>query len=284
MKIIPSCEKCLYEKQEKVALRIDDEKKRAEFLEEIRGILRNREEEDCSPYMVSLFNEVQRKYGLSAAVFPREKYNRMIMDLEDQIEERITEAEDPLATALLYARIGNYIDFGAMNTVDDDVLMSLLEEAEQQPLDAEVYAKFCQECESGKTFLLLCDNCGEIVLDKLLIRQMKRQFPHLDITVMVRGKEVLNDATMEDAEICGMTKEAKVITNGTAISGTVYSKLPAEAKAIYDQADVILAKGQGNYEGLFGTTKAIYYTFLCKCDLFVSRFQVPRLTGMFVKQ
>jgi len=284
MKIIPKCEQCLFRKQEQVALRIENPAKREEFLAEIRRILAERDPEDCSPYMVSLFNETQRRFGLSAAVFPREKYNRMIMDLEEKIERDIENEKDSLATALLYARIGNYIDFGAMQNVDDDILMELLLSAKEQTLDEKVFAQFRKECQEGKKFLLLCDNCGEIVLDKLLVRQMKREFPHLEITVMVRGKEVLNDATMEDAEYCKMTEEAKVITNGTAISGTVCSKLPSESKAVFDEADVILAKGQGNYEGLFGTVKPIYYTFLCKCELFIQRFGVPKLTGMLIKQ
>jgi uncharacterized protein with ATP-grasp and redox domains len=101
---------------------------------------------------------------------------------------------------------------------------------------------------------------------------------------MVRGDEAVNDATMEDAEYVGMTKEFKVITNGEKIAGTVYRRIPQEAKDAINNADVILSKGQANYESFAGEGFHAFFTFLCKCDLFVNRFKVPRLTGMFVEE
>ena len=282
MRIIPSCEACLYDKQAKLANHISDEAKRLQFLAEIQSILDNRDEDDPSPYIVHLFHQVQKRYGISSTAFPKEKYNRLILSLEEQLEQTILDSSDPLATSISLARVGNYIDFGAMNQVDDDILLTLIEEAKRTPLAPDTYEQFLMACKAGKTFLLLCDNCGEIVLDKLFIRQLKKRFPHLQITVMVRGEAVLNDATMEDAVFCGITKEATVVTNGSAIAGTVYNRLSDEARAAFDHADVILSKGQGNYEGLMGIDRSIFYSFLCKCDLFTSRFQVPKLTGMFV--
>ena len=101
---------------------------------------------------------------------------------------------------------------------------------------------------------------------------------------MVRGGEAYNDATLEDAKYVGLTDEFTVITNGEKIAGTVYKRLPEEAKNIIDNADVILSKGQANYESFAGEGHHAFFTFLCKCDLFVNRFNVPRLTGMFVEE
>ena len=127
-------------------------------------------------------------------------------------------------------------------------------------------------------------SCGEIVLDKLFIEQLEKRFPDLSVTVLVRGEEVLNDATPADAKTVGLDLVANVISNGLPIAGTVYTMLPDEAKKALDQADVILAKGQGNYESLSRQGRHIYYSFLCKCELFTNRFSAPLLTGIFCEE
>ena len=121
-------------------------------------------------------------------------------------------------------------------------------------------------------------------MDKLFLEQLHKSFPKLKINVLVRGGEVLNDATEEDAKYVGIDKVGEVISNGLPIAGTIYELLPAAAKAIMDNADVILAKGQGNYESLCGQGKHIFYSFLCKCELFTNRFHVPKLAGIFMEE
>ena len=104
------------------------------------------------------------------------------------------------------------------------------------------------------------------------------------LSVMVRGEEVLNDVTLEDARYVGIDQLASLISNGTSVAGTIYEMLPAEAKNAMDTADVILAKGQGNYESLCGQGRHLFYSLLCKCRLFTERFDVPELTGVFLEE
>ena len=130
----------------------------------------------------------------------------------------------------------------------------------------------------------MADNCGEIVLDKLFLEQLLKEFPNLKTTVLVRGKEILNDATPEDTAYTGMDELAEIVTNGSSLAGIVYEQLPEDAKGAIDRADVILSKGQGNYETLSGQGRHIFYSLLCKCDQFTQRFQVPLLTGIFVEE
>lgn len=104
------------------------------------------------------------------------------------------------------------------------------------------------------------------------------------IRKMVRGSNIINDATIEDAKYVGLDNVAEIITNGEAIAGTIYELLPEYSKEIFNNSDVILAKGQGNYESLSGQGRHIFYAFLCKCDLFTTRFNVPMLTGMFIEE
>lgn len=279
MRISESCAACLYDKQKN---KTNDEA----YLSEIRSLLDNRKETDTSPYMVYLFNKVHvRRFGAGADYKDiKKKYNDLVLGMEDSLRGEIEKSEDPLAKALIMARVGNYIDFGAMNHVDQDEFLTLFRDTEMREDDRQTYDSFLEACEKGKTFLLVCDNCGEIVLDKLLLEQISRRFPHLTMKALVRGGEVLNDATVNDAAYVGLDNIAEIISNGDAIAGTVYDLMPETAKKALDEADVILAKGQGNYETMSDQGRHIFYEFLCKCDLFTSRFKVPRLTGIFTEE
>lgn len=279
MRISESCAKCLYDRQK-------DKTDNAEYLAEIKRLLDNRSEDDTSPYMVYLFNRVHEKYFGKGADYSdiKKKYNDLVLGMEDKLREEIENSEDPLAKALIMARIGNYIDFGAMNHVDQDEFISLFRDSDMREDDRKTYDSFLAECEKAERFLIVCDNCGEIVLDRLMIEQLKKRFPQLKVQAMVRGKDVLNDATAEDAKYCGMDRVAEILSGGEAIAGMIYDMLPESSGKAVDNADVILAKGQGNYETMSGRGRHVFYEFLCKCDLFVNRFGVPRLTGIFVEE
>lgn len=279
MRISESCAECLYTRQ---LNRTDN----AEYLAEIKDLLDNRGENDTSPYMLCLFNKVHEKYFGKGADYReiKKRYNDLVLDMESSLRNEIEKSEDPLAKALIMSRLGNYIDYGAMDHVDQNEFMALFKDTGMQDRDIPVYEAFLRECEAGSSFLLICDNCGEIVLDKLMIEQLTKRFPHLKVKALVRGKEVLNDATKDDACYVGLDKEAEIISNGDAVAGTIYDMMPREARKALDEADVILAKGQGNYESLSGQGRHVFYAFLCKCDLFMKRFNVPKLTGMFVEE
>ena len=121
-------------------------------------------------------------------------------------------------------------------------------------------------------------------MDKLLIGQLKALYPQMELTVIVRGGEVLNDATVEDAVQVGLTELVPVIDNGNSIAGTWMDEVSAQARHVMEDADLILAKGQANYETLRGCGMNIYYIFLCKCEMFARMFQVPRFSGMLLKE
>ena len=260
MRVTESCAKCLYDKQKHLSDNRD-------YLSEIKEIIDNRNEEDTSPWLVYLFNRTYEKHFGQRPSYKeiKEKYNSLVLSMEDSLRNRIEASENPLVQALIFARAGNYIDFGAMNEVDEETFLSLFEERKLQDKESKVLESFLDQCGKARSFLLIADNCGEIVLDKLFLEQLQKSCPELQISVLVRGGEVLNDATREDA-------------------GTIYEMLPDQAKKVLDHADVILAKGQGNYESLSRQGRHIFYSFLCKCELFTERFQVPKFTGIFVEE
>lgn len=279
MRISESCAKCLYDRQR---ARCRNE----EYLAQVKKLIEERGENDTSPLLVYRFNtEYVKRFGKTAGYADvKRHYNDLMLKLEDRFRIRIESSQDPVETALALARAANYIDFGAMNHVDEDTCLGLLEGAALRKDEREVFRHLMAECSDAQRFLLITDNCGEIVLDKLFLEQLKKRFPWLKLQVLVRGQEVLNDVTPEDAVYAGICRIAEIISNGKAIAGTVYDMLPDEARRALDRVDVIFAKGQGNYESLSGQGRHIYYTFLCKCDLFTSRFSVPPLTGMLVEE
>ena len=168
MKINERCADCLFERQ----LRLSDNE---DYISEIREIINNRKEDDTSPYLVYLFNKTYEKHFGRRASYKEinKKYNDLVLSMEASLWDNIQSSEDPLEKALLYARIGNYIDFGAMNTVDETTFMSLFEAPRLSDGDKQVFQSFKEQCSQAKSFLLIADNCGEIVLDKLFVRQLK---------------------------------------------------------------------------------------------------------------
>ena len=279
MRVNSYCAACLWDKQ----LHNSDD---PAYLAEVRQIIDTRKDEDTAPYLVHLFNRAfERRFGKTEPYRQvKRTYNDIVLSMEKEIRRKIESSSDPLAASIAYARIGNYIDFGAMNHIDSDTFLELLGDAELRERDLQTYEAFLLQCRKASRFLLIADNCGEIVLDKLFLEQLHSAFPRMSFSVMVRGAEVLNDVTLEDARYVGIDHLASLISNGTSVAGTIYGMLPKEAKDAMDSADIILAKGQGNYESLYGQGRHLFYSLLCKCRLFADRFDVPELTGVFVEE
>lgn len=279
MRVNSFCAACLWDKQ----LHKSDD---PAYLAEVRQILDTRKDEDTAPYLVYLFNRAyERRFGKTEPYKRvKQKYNDVVLSMENEIRRKIESSSDPLAASIAYARIGNYIDFGAMNQIDGDTFLALLGDAGLRGRDLQTYEAFLLQCKNASRFLLIADNCGEIVLDKLFLEQLHTVFPKMALSVMVRGAEVLNDVTLEDAKYAGIDQLASLVSNGSSVAGTIYGMLQEEAKEAIDSADVILAKGQGNYESLCGQGRHIFYSLLCKCRLFTDRFEVPELTGVFIEE
>ena len=286
MKLNPFCLCCILNKQEKLIRSYPDMDKKTEYMKKLMALIANTKETDCAP---SLSVDIQKLYS-SFWNCPAEDYtevkkdfNRFMLDIEHTLEEKIRSSADPLEKALLYARIGNYIDFAALSNVNQETALTLLEN-NSDSLDQEEYSIFLKELNSAKRLVYITDNCGEIVLDKLAIKILKETYPDLDITVLVRGYPVINDATMEDAEEIGLTDLVKVIDNGSNVAGTWIPGINQTARELLENADIIIAKGQGNFETMNDCGLNVYYLFLCKCDLFQRRFHAQNLQGMFLNE
>lgn len=262
------------------------EEKKLAYMQEVLGILSEAKTFESAPVITERIYELQRKMFGETVDFSQIKhtYNQMMKKEEDKIVQEIAKAKDPLKRAIQYAMTGNYIDFGAMNHVDNAKLEELLDKSEENQIDEKEYARLREDLEKASKMVYLTDNCGEIVLDKILIGQIMKRYPKIELTVIVRGKPALNDATIEDAQEIGLSDMVKVIGNGSGITGTWIPEISREAGEMIDTADLILSKGQGNFETLQGCKKNIYYMFLCKCQLFVERFQMKQFEGVLVNE
>ena len=228
---------------------------------------------------------LQKYYDLDPDMYRAEKAasNRFVLERLDTIQSRVERAADPLLAGLQCAILGNYLDFSALgNKVSFGDLESMLEKAMEMELDPQALADFRADLAAGRRLLYLTDNAGEIGFDRVFAQVIAREFPHLEITVCVRGGICQNDATREDAAVVGMP--FPVIDNGNAVPGTELPQLGEEARQALDQADVILSKGMGNVETLYGCGKNVYYAFLVKCARFGRLFQKLLMTPMFLRE
>lgn len=285
MLLFSKCMCCLVNQQQRLIENFEDEEKKAAFMREVMQLIGERGSECSAPWMSALITEIREKYyGKDDRISDmKREFNQLLLQMEEDLSRKIHEAKDSLREAIRFARIGNYIDFSAVENVTKEEFMSLFYN-EKDEIEESEYQHFLGELEKASELVYIMDNCGEIVIDKIVIRELKSRYPNLHITAMVRGQDAINDATMEDAELVGITEEVPVITNNSSVQGVVFSELTEEVRTILDSADMIISKGQGNFESLHGCGMNIYYLFLCKCELFSGRFQVERFHGMFVNE
>lgn len=279
------CVECHLRKRLAMARELGTDAQATKFAKQIMGVLADAPMEMDSTWLGSISDKLmQDMYGICPDRLKEEKdfSNRFVLERLPQIEKRIQEAEDPVYAALQFAVLGNYLDFSALQgEVSFEALETMLDAAADIALDQSCYRQFCADLESGKKLLYITDNAGEIVFDRVLAERLQQRYPQLQITFCVRGSAVSNDATRKDAE--DVSIPFPVIDNGTAIGGTVLRFIGDEMKQALEQADVIIAKGMGNTESMFGCGYNVYYAFLVKCERFIQVFNRPKLTPMFIR-
>ncbi len=257
-----------------------------EFLNRMLLLFAHADEQTNAPAMLYHIEALHRELlgPLPGYEAEKKQYNSLMLAQEPYMQEQISAAADPLYAALQLALTGNYIDFGAMNSVEREKLQQLLKNALEQHIDKAEYEAFCRDAQHAKTLVYLTDNCGEIVADKLLIRQLQTRWPQLSITVMVRGGAAVNDATVEDAHSVGLDALVSVVSSGVAMAGTDIQLVNGHARSLLRNADLILAKGQGTFETMNEGDLPVYFAFLCKCPWFTRRFDLELYQPVFIRR
>jgi hypothetical protein len=192
----------------------------------------------------------------------KDRFNYFALELYPELKERIERSREPLDTAIRLAIAGNIIDSGVNHHINETQVHNAIEHALTAPLAGDP-EQFREAVSEAKDILYLADNAGEIVFDRLLIEQM----PLEKITLVVKGSPVINDACLADARTTGIADLVEVIDNGSDAPGTILAACSEEFKQRFESADLIIAKGQGNYETLSDVKKNIFFVLKAKCPV-----------------
>jgi hypothetical protein len=189
--------------------------------------------------------------------------NRFVLDQLPVLRKRVENADDPLEMAARLAVAGNVIDFGVSSEMDLDYYREVIERAMNTPFDPQEIQHFKQAMANARDILYLADNAGEIVFDRLLIEQM----PTDRVTLVVKAAPILNDALFADAEAAGLTDRVTVIDNGSDAPGTLLHLCSESFRERFKQADMIVSKGQANYESLSRCAGPVFFLLKIKCPV-----------------
>jgi hypothetical protein len=192
----------------------------------------------------------------------KDMHNKMASSLIPSIRQHLKSSPDPLMMAVRYAISGNIIDLGSKSNISHEEIYAALQNTPLQPIYGDINA-FKKAVQKAKNILYLADNAGEIFFDRLLIEQLSGK----KITVAVRGAPIINDATIADARAAKIDDIAEIIDNGSDAPGTILDDCSSEFRRIFNEADVVIAKGQGNFESLSDEPREIFFLFKTKCPV-----------------
>ncbi len=241
----------------------------------IRDVLHWLSEMDISLSPPALAQRIHRRLReLTGVADPyrkeKDQHNQMALLLLPGLRTQVETSNDPLMTATNLAVAGNIIDLGAKSGLNEHEIHDAIRHAAEKPLTGDREA-FRTEVKQAENILYLADNCGEIVFDTLLVEQLGTH----RVTVAVRGMPIINDATMEDAVTAGLTEIVRVIGNGSDAPGTLIEDCSDEFKKTFAAADLIVSKGQGNFETLSHCGKNIFFLFKAKCPVVAASVNLP---------
>lgn len=237
--------------------------------------LQNANEFSAPWYASQLHREYKKVTGIQDPYLQEKKTsNDWAKQMYPDLKKIIIESEDPFQTALRLSIAGNIMDYAVGNQFD---LVETIQQVMSADFAIDDSLSLKNALSEANSVLYLGDNCGEIVFDKLFIEHIM----HPNLIYAVRGEPVINDATLDDAYDIGMDQVADVISNGHGAPSTLIEYCSDEFIKSFDNADVIISKGQGNLEGLYHkTNKQVYFLLMIKCEVIAHALKVRR--GDFV--
>ena len=200
----------------------------------------------------------------------KDRLNGLALELIPELRAKTKSANDPLAMAARLAIAGNVMDMGVNGNLTATDVRRAINLALTEPFFGELDS-FRQAITKAQSVLYLTDNAGEIAFDRLLVEQISSKH----VTVVVRGAPVINDAALIDAQAVGLDKIAEVIDNGSDAPGTILSDCRPEFQRRFAKADLIIAKGQGNYETLSNEPGNLFFLFKVKCSVIADHIEQP---------
>ena len=200
------------------------------------------------------------------------RFNDLALGMLPGLERRVEEAADPWDAAVRLALAGNIIDFGGGRDVDAGQVRATVEASLVDPIHGMSPADARPHVEEAESILLVGDNAGEIVLDRLLVERIGRE----KVTYVVRGSPIINDATLQDARAAGLTDMVRVIDTGWDGPGAPPHRCGPAFNEALEAASLVIAKGQGNYETMSGIERPALFLLRAKCPVVADHVGVPQ--------
>jgi uncharacterized protein with ATP-grasp and redox domains len=238
--------------------------------------------EDTSPVAARELHRIMKQFQASQDPFMaiKKNSNDLVLSHYEEYRQLIQNAPDPFDTALRLSIAGNILDFIACPEAFDEAenyLEETIDKLLKTPFALDDSNLLEQEIKQSKTLLMLGDNAGEIVFDKLFLDHIR----HPNVYYAVRGGPIINDATIKEAGYIGMNQVATVVTNGYDSPSTILEKGSKEFLDVYNQSDLVISKGQGNLEGLMDNGNSrLYFLLMVKCHVIARKLGVTK--GDFV--
>lgn len=249
----------------------------------MRGILQEAAQMDFSQSPPAIGQKLHRTLRILTRVGDpyreiKDQCNQAALEMLPALSVWIRNSADPLFMAMRFAIAGNVIDLGVNSHIRGNDVKKTMDNTLNEPFHGNI-EDFRDMVTQARNILYLADNAGEIVFDRLLIEQL----PLDRVTLAVRGTPVLNDATQVDAEAAGLCNLVEVVSNGSDAPGTILSDCNRDFRRRFSMADLIIAKGQGNFETLSGTGANIYFLFKAKCPVIAHHVGLPLGTHVAVR-
>ena len=201
----------------------------------------------------------------------KRRSNEEVLALLPRLRDEVAAANDPLEAAVRMAIAGNIIDFGTPHGQMDGWLLEVIEHAAESDLCMDSFAAFKRRVHAAERILYLGDNCGEAVMDRLLIERL----PTEKVTYVVRGKPILNDITPAEVPQVGIDQVCRVIDNGSDAPGTILGQCSPQLRAAFAAADLVISKGQGNFETLQDCGREVFFLMKVKCEVVAMETGLP---------
>jgi len=209
-------------------------------------------------------------------------YNRQALELYPRLQEVLAKSDDRIYTALLLAVAGNQIDLGIIDEID---IEGTIREVLAEGLRLNDYEEFRNDLAEAKSLLYLVDNAGEILFDRILLEEIKKVYPDLQVTIAVKKEPAMNDALRADAFQTGMDRMGEIIDTGCGDLGAPKRRCSAEFAEAFRRADLVIAKGHANFETIEGEWKhpAVYALLRAKCPVVAGTLGVEVFDSVFKK-
>ncbi len=249
----------------------DDPTMHERLLRQVLSLTADMNLNQCPPRVAQYIHRSLREMaGTDPYAAAKERFNAQTLDMLPSLREYVQSQTDPLLAAVRLAVAGNTIDLGANHGLTLEEARHALESAWDHPLMGN-FDTFREATSQAQNILYLADNAGEIVLDRILIELLGPE----RVTVVVRGGPIINDATLHDAESTGLCGWVEVLENGSDAPGTILEDCSPAFRERFMNADMVIAKGQGNFESLDSAPRPVFFLFKVKCPVAAALAQMP---------